>query len=182
MPPTGLVVCLTRCEGVRGFPALYAAALASVGCPWYPEYVVYEEHLPYGQGQFLCQARVLNETGDRIQHQTSGVGITVEQAVQDAAFQGLSVYRGYNEYLNNPISDFYHFPAADDGLEGCYVARYSDPATEPDHSHRALIDLVRALDLRARQWHLYAVAARDSHRDTLSALEPYVQADRKSVV
>ena len=36
--------------------------------------------------------------------------------------------------------------------------------------------MVRALDLRARQWYLYAVAARESHRNTLSALECYVQA------
>ena len=33
-----------------------------------------------------------------------------------------------------------------------------------------------ALDLRARQWYLYTVAARDSHRSTLRALEPYVNA------
>ena len=176
MPPTGLVVCLTRCEGVRGFPALFAAALASEGCPWYPEYVVYEEHMPYGQGQFYCQVRVLNEDGDRIQHQHAGVGMTVEQAVQEAAFNGLSVYRGYNEYLDNPISDFYHFPAADEGQEGCFVARYTDPSSEPDPSRRALIEMVRALDLRARQWYLYTVAARDSHRNTLTALEEYVHA------
>ena len=166
MPPTGLVVCLTRCEGVRGFPALFAAALASEGCRWYPEYVVYEEHMPYGQGQFYCQVRVLNEDGDRVQFQHAGVGMTVDQAVQEAAFNGLSVYRGYNDYLANPISDFYHFPAADEGQEGCYVARYSDPSTEPDQSHRALVEMVRALDLRARQWYLYTVASRESHRNT----------------
>ena len=32
------------------------------------------------------------------------------------------------------------------------------------------------MDLRARQWYLYTVAARDSHRNTLSALEYYVHA------
>ena len=36
--------------------------------------------------------------------------------------------------------------------------------------------MVTVLDLRARQWYLYTVAARESHRNTLSALEPYVQA------
>ena len=70
---------------------------------------------------------------------------------------------------------FYHFPAVDDGLEGYYVAVYSDPETEPDRSHRALIELVRALDLRACQWYLYAVASCESHWNTLMALEPYVQ-------
>ena len=34
--------------------------------------------------------------------------------------------------------------------------------------------MVRALDIRARQWYLYTVAARESHRNTLLALEPYV--------
>ena len=102
--------------------------------------------------------------------------MTVEQAVQEAAFNSLSVYRGSCDYLNNPISDFYHFPAADDNLEGCYVARYSNPATERDPSYRALIKMVRALDLRARQWYLYTVAARESHRNTLMTLEPYVHA------
>ena len=66
--------------------------------------------------------------------------MTVEQAVQEAAFNGLSVYRGYNEYLANPISDFYHFPAAGEGQEGCYVAMYSDPSSEPDPSRRTSFD------------------------------------------
>ena len=70
--------------------------------------------------------------------------MTVEQAVQEAAFNGLSVYRRSCDYLDNPILDFYHFPAAADSLEGCYIARYSNPATEPDHNHRALIEMVRA--------------------------------------
>ena len=64
MPRSGLVVYLTRCEGVRGFPTLFAATLASEGCRWYPEYVVYEDHMPYGQGQFLCEVRVLHPDGD----------------------------------------------------------------------------------------------------------------------
>ena len=55
--------------------------------------------------------------------------MTEEQAIQVAAFNGLSVYRRNYDYLANASSDFYHFPAADDGLEGCYVAVYSDPAT-----------------------------------------------------
>ena len=51
---------------------------------------------------------------------------------------------------------------------------YSDPETELDRSHRALIELVRALDLHARQWYLYTVSARESHRNMLMTLEPYV--------
>ena len=99
-------------------------------------------------------------------YQSVGVGLTEEQAVQEAASNDLSVYRGNCDYLANANSDFYHFPAADDRLEGCYVTVYSDPGTEPDRSHRALVELVRALDLRARRWYLYAVASRESQRAT----------------
>ena len=81
MTRPGLVVRLTRCEDGRGFPALFAAALASQGCPWYPEYVVYEEYFPYGQGHFFCEARVLRPPGDSVQHLSVGVGLTVDQAV-----------------------------------------------------------------------------------------------------
>jgi hypothetical protein len=58
------VVRMTRCRGVPGFPALLAAALSSQGCPWYPEYFVYEEYHDYDQGQFMCQVRVLTPEGD----------------------------------------------------------------------------------------------------------------------
>ena len=89
---------------------MFATALASQGCFWYPEYVVYEEHMPYGQGQFFCEARVLTPDGNGIQHQSVGVGMTVEQAVQEAAFNGLSMYRGDCDYLDNPMSDFLPLP------------------------------------------------------------------------
>ena len=101
MTRSGLVVRLTRCEGVRWFPALFAAALASQGCPWYPEYVVYEQHFPYERGQFIYEARVLSPSGDSVLHQAVGVGLTEEQAVQEVTFNGLSVYRRNCDYLAN---------------------------------------------------------------------------------
>jgi hypothetical protein len=61
----GQVVHMTRCQGVPGFPALLAAALSSQGCPWYPEYFVYEEYRDYDQGQFICQVCVLTPEGIR---------------------------------------------------------------------------------------------------------------------
>ena len=173
MTGSDLVVRLTRCEGVRGFPALFAAALASQGCRWYPEYTVYEEYVPYSQAQFFCKVRVLNDEG-RVENVAGGVGMTVEQAVQEAAYNGLSIYRSYCPYLANQASDFCHFPAADDSTSGVYRAVYSSGEMESDSRHRALIELVRALDRRARQWYLYAVSARASHRATLMSVRPYV--------
>ena len=173
MTRSGLVVRLTRCEETRGFPALLAAALADQGCCWFPEYVVYEEYLPYGQGQFFCEVRILNDEGTAVEHTAGGVGMTVAQAVHEAAHNALALYRGDCPYLANRASDFRHFPAAADGVEGVYRAEYSEGDIEEDRGHRALIELVRAIDRRARMWYLYAVASRESHRGTMRALEPY---------
>ena len=45
---------------------------------------------------------------------------------------------------------------------------------ELDPSYRCLVDLVQALDRRARQWYHYGMAARASHWDTLVRVRPYV--------
>jgi hypothetical protein len=173
MVRSGLVVRLTRCEGTRGFPALLAAAARDQDCPLFPEYVVYQEYLPYQQGQFFCECRLLNEEGNAVQHIAGGVGLTVTQAVHEAAHTALSTYRGYSPYLASDDSDFRHFPASAEGPEGIFHAQYSEGDGEEDSAHRALIELVRALDLRARQWYTYAIASRESHRATMRDLEPY---------
>ena len=58
---TGNVVRLTRCENVPGFTTLFAAALAEAGCPYYPEYRVYEEYAAFGQTRFVCQVHVIQD-------------------------------------------------------------------------------------------------------------------------
>ena len=173
MVRSGLVVRLTRCEDTRGFPALLAAAVHGQDCRWYPEYVVYQEYLPHHQGQFFCECRLLDDEGNAAEYIYGGVGLTVTQAVHEAAHTALSTYRGYNPYLASDESDFRHFPASAQGAEGIYHAVYSEGEGEEDSAHRALIELVRALDLRARQWYTYAIASRESHRATMRDLEPY---------
>ena len=69
---------------------------------------------------------------------------------------------------------FHHFPAAREG-PGCYrVGVYTSAQHELDPSYRCLVDLVQALDRRARQWYHYGMAARASHWDTLVRVRPYV--------
>src|SRR5664279_2602122 len=177
MPHSGLVVRLTHCENVPGFPALLAAALSNQGCPWYPEYVVYEEYHPYGQGHFYCEVQVYNETGNAVQYLSQGVGITIEQSVQEAAYNGLANYRYDCPYLAVPESCFYYFTAATPSREGGFLGLYQDPSVVTDLRYRTLVDLTHALDRRARQLYLYFIASRMSHWDTLMSLESYI-ADR----
>ena len=174
MPHSGQLVLLTRCEDVPGFPALLAAALASQGAPWFPEYYVYEDYRAYGQTQYYCEVHVLNEERTRSHHFCRGFGITPEQSVHEAAYCALTLYRGDCDYLRAPTSVFRHFPAAREG-PGCYrVGSYMSAQNELDPSYRCLVDLVQALDRRARQWYHYGRAARASHWDTLVRVRPYV--------
>lgn len=174
MPHPGQLVLLTRCEDVPGFPSLLAAALATQGAPWLPEYYVYEDYRALGQTQYCCEVHVLNEAGNRDRHMCRGFGITPEQSVHEAAYCALTLYRGDCEYLRAPSSVFRHFPAAREG-PGCYrVASYATAQNEPDPSYRCLVDLVQSLDRRARQWYHYCMVARASHWDTLMRVLPYV--------
>ena len=117
---------------------------------------------------------VLNEERTRSHHFCRGSGITPEQSVHEAAYCALTLYRGDCEYLRAPSSVFRHFPAAREG-PGCYqVASYMSAQNEQDPSYRCLVDLVQALDRRARQWYHYCMAARASHWDTLMSVRPYV--------
>src|SRR5664279_1961855 len=120
MPHSGLVV--------PGFPALLAAALSSQGCLWYPEYVVYEEYRPYGQGQFYCEVQVYNETGNVIHYLSQGVGITIEQSVQEAAYNDHAHYRYDCPYLAVPESCFYYFTSSTPNVEGGFHGIYQDPS------------------------------------------------------
>ena len=92
MPPSGQIVRHTRAENVSGFPAILLTILSYLGIPWYPEYTVYEEYRDYGQGQFLCKVRILNYHGDEYEHSGAGMGISVEQAVQEAAYHAITRY------------------------------------------------------------------------------------------
>ena len=69
---------------------------------------------------------------------------------------------------------FRHFPSAREGPGFYRVGAYATAQNEADPSYRCLVDLVQALDRRARQWYHYCMAARASHWDTLMSVRPYV--------
>ena len=174
MSHPGQLVLLTRCENVPGFPALLAAALSTQDATFFPEYYVYEEYRAFGQTQYCCEVHVLNEAGNRDRYECWGYGMTPEQSVHEAAYCALTLYRGDCEYLWAPGSVFRHFPSAREGQNFYRVGRYATAQNEEDPSYRCLVDLVQALDRRARQWYHYCMAARASHWDTLMRVRPYV--------
>lgn len=174
MHPPGQVVRLTRAEGVHGYPGLLCHALDSQGMPWYPEYTVYEEYRPYGQGQFFCKVRILNFEGDQVQFIAAGIGMTVEQSVHEAAYHALTCFREDWPDFNDEDSPFRYFPAAAEGREGVFRPTCMSAADHPDPMVRCLVRMLNATVRRAHLWREYAVASRMSHWDTLMDIEPYV--------
>ncbi|CAM0882207.1 unnamed protein product [Alopecurus aequalis] len=174
----GRVVHLTRCEGVAGFSALLNVVLPEIGCEHYPEYIVHEEHRAYGLGQFMCQVNFVNpgdrKKGPRYFQHAYGIGITVEQAVQEAANSAIGYLRYYDPYLGSDASAFTHYPAVLDSTEGTHVGIFTAPNPGESARYRALAALAQALDARARQWYMYAMNARECHFQTLMAIEPLV--------
>ena len=179
MNPAGRVVRLARCENVPGFPVVLTAMLAEVGCKYYPEYIVHEQYRAYGQGQFMCQVNFINQDnlkkGPRYIQNAYGIGITVDQAVQEAAHSAIGYLRYYDPYLSAGESAFTQYPAVLDTEAGTHVGIYTTPGPEESASYRALAALVEALDTRARQWYMYAMNARACHWHTLMAIEPFVE-------
>ena len=167
MSPSGRVVRLARCENVPGFPALLNAMLAETGGLYYPEYVVHEEYRPFGMGQFMCQVNFIDQDNlggsRRYIHQAYGLGLTVEQAVQEAAHTAVGWYRYYNSYLAAEESSFTHYPGEQDTPEGVHRGEYTEPSSDESLRYRALVALVQAFDARSRQWFRCAINARANH-------------------
>ena len=143
MPPSGLVVRLARCEHVPGFPALFAGMLAEMGGRFYPEYIVYEEYRACGQGQYMCGVNLVDQdrtdpARPRYLYQAYGIGMTVDQAVQEAAHSAIDIYRGRNPYLATDVSAYWHFPAQDDTPHGVHTATYTEPGADESARYRAL--------------------------------------------
>lgn len=174
MPQAGQVVRLTRAENVPGYPALLCQALSSQGMPWYPEYRVYEEYRDYEQGQFFCEVRILNFER-KVQHIAGGIGLTVEQSVQEAAYHAITRYRYECPYLAEEDSPFYYFPSAVEGEEGVYRSVYMSASDQANPTVRLLVEMLNATDHRAHLWREYAIAGRMSQWDMLMDIEPYVQ-------
>ena len=175
MPPSGQVVLHTRAEDVPGFPSLLVAGLSYVGLLWYPEYTVYEEYADHGQEQYFCQVQILNIHGDWYEHGGQGVGITVDQAVHEAAYHALTLLCWDYPSLRAAASPFRDFPHALPGTEGVQRAVYPDLETIADPGHRVQAEMYEALDRRARLWREYTLASRMSHGHTLVQIQPLVE-------
>jgi hypothetical protein len=108
-----------------------------------------EEYRDCGQGQFFSKVHVLNPEGDGVQHIAGGIGITVEQAVQEAAYHAITRYRYEWPYLAADYCPFRYFPNAADGAEGVYRSVYASASDHPDPTVRCLVEMLNAKDHRA---------------------------------
>ena len=130
MPHSGQVVRHTRAEDVTGFPSLLISALSYIRLRWYPEYTVYEEYADHDQGQYFCEVNILNYHEDWYDHVAQGIGITVDQAVHEAAYHALTLLCWDYPSLSDEASPFHDFPRARPGREGVQRAIY--PNLEAD--------------------------------------------------
>ena len=58
------------------------------GYRWYPEYTVEEQYRDFNQSQYICTVRVFPDYpgAEKPIHWSYGLGVTVDMAVQDAAY------------------------------------------------------------------------------------------------
>ena len=148
MPHSGQVVHHTRAENVTGFPSLLISALSYIGLLWYPEYTVYEEYADHVQGQYFCEVNILNFHGDWYDHVEQGIGITVDQAVHEAAYHALTLLCWDYPSLSDEASPFRNFPHARPLREG--VQRYPSLEAIPDSGRKLQAEMFQALDRHSR--------------------------------
>jgi hypothetical protein len=149
MPHGCQVVRLTCVEHVPGYLAFLYQPCPTMICRGIPSTQCTRSISDYGQGQFFCEVRVLNPEGDGVQHIARGIGITVEQAVQEAAYHAITRYRYEWPYLAADYCPFRYFPNAADGAEGVYRSVYASASDHPDPTVRCLVEMLNAKDHRA---------------------------------
>ena len=89
------VVRLTRCLDVPGHTAMLVRVMIETGYRWYPEYTVEEQFRDFNQSQYLCTVRIFPSYPGSTEplHYSYGLGVTVEMAVQDAAYSMMTILR-----------------------------------------------------------------------------------------
>ena len=110
--PFRQVVRLTRCIDVPGHTAMLVRMMSVAGYRWYPEYTVEEQYRYFNQIQYLCTVRVFPyyPGAEEPIHWSYGLGVTVDMAVQDAAYSMLTIMRARHALLQN--SEFCYVPAS----------------------------------------------------------------------
>ena len=109
--PSRQVVRLTRCIDVPGHTAMLVRVMMETGYRWYPEYTVEEQYRDFNQSQYLCTVRIYPPYPEAAQplHWTHGLGVTIDMAVQEAAYQMLTIMRAHHGLLQN--TEFCYVPA-----------------------------------------------------------------------
>ena len=89
------VVRLTRCLDVPGHTAKLVRVMTEAGYRWYPEYTVKEQFRDFNQSQYLCTVRIFPSYPGSTEplHCSYGLGVTIEMAVQDAAYSMMTIMR-----------------------------------------------------------------------------------------
>uniref|UniRef100_A0A8I6YZT0 Uncharacterized protein n=1 Tax=Hordeum vulgare subsp. vulgare TaxID=112509 RepID=A0A8I6YZT0_HORVV len=148
--------------------------MSVAGYRWYPEYTVEEQYRDFNQSQFLCTFRVFPDYpgAEEPIDWSYGLGVTVDMAVQDAAYSMLTIMRARHALLQN--SEFSYVPASQPGEEGYLSGVYFDSSME-DPLLQSTTEMLenRDRDARALRMELYATRAR--LWTALTQLAPVVQ-------
>ncbi|KAI4976226.1 hypothetical protein ZWY2020_049833 [Hordeum vulgare] len=127
---------------------------------WY-QYTVEEQYQDFNQRQYLCTVRVFPDYpgAEEPIHWSYGLGVTVDMAVQDAAYSMLTIMRARHALLQN--TEFCYVPASQPGEEGYLSGVYFDSSME-DPLLQSTAEMLenRDRDARALRMELYATRAR----------------------
>ena len=169
------VVHLTRCIGVTGHTAMLVRVMIETGYRWYPEYTVEEQFRDFNQSQYLCTVRIFPSYPGSTEalHCSYGLGVTIEMAVQDAAYSMMTIMRVRTGLLRN--TDFRYMPASLPGAHGYLRAIYADPSQE-DSLTRTTAELLEDKDRENRALRMELFNTRADHWATLTRFAPAVQA------
>jgi hypothetical protein len=89
--------------GVIGFPAILVNLLIRLGYRWHPKYSIYEDFHEFNQEQYHAIVRIYDRQANSstLLHTTHGVGMTVDMAVHDAAYAGVTRLHGDHRHLDD---------------------------------------------------------------------------------
>ena len=105
MRPGRQIVRLTYAHETTGFPAILIGLLKKLGYRWYPEYTVYEDYREFNQEQYEPEMVIWDRQDRSITelHTFRGIGVTVEMAVQDAAYAAIVRLHAANPSLEDSV-------------------------------------------------------------------------------
>ena len=168
------VVRLTRCLDVPGHTAKLVRVMTEAGYRWYPEYTVEEQFRDFNQSQYLCTVRIFPSYPGSTEplHCSYGLGVTIEMAVQDAAYSMMTIMRVRSGLFRD--SDFRYMPGSLPGAQGYLQAIYADP-TQEDSRTRTTAEMLEDKDRENRALRLELFNTRADHWATLTRFAPAVQ-------